>query len=86
MQPRIFHTASLFTMITSSSSFTLQAEPNTDIWRKPPTTNTWSGKFILSFLSLSVAISCHAHPAPHQHQLTFTNHHHYHSNTNNIIL
>ncbi|KAI3343552.1 hypothetical protein F4824DRAFT_440284 [Ustulina deusta] len=29
-------------MDSSPSSFTLQANPGTDIWRKPPTTNAWN--------------------------------------------
>ncbi|KAI1108252.1 hypothetical protein F5Y14DRAFT_94930 [Nemania sp. NC0429] len=29
-------------MATTTTPFTLQANPNTDIWRKPPTTNVWS--------------------------------------------
>ncbi|KAI8626810.1 hypothetical protein F5Y19DRAFT_190395 [Xylariaceae sp. FL1651] len=29
-------------MDKTSSTFTLQAEPGTDIWRKPPTTNIWN--------------------------------------------
>ncbi|KAI1183995.1 hypothetical protein F5B17DRAFT_413909 [Nemania serpens] len=29
-------------MATSTTPFTLQADPNTDIWRKPPTANVWS--------------------------------------------
>ncbi|KAI0476877.1 hypothetical protein F4859DRAFT_66057 [Xylaria cf. heliscus] len=31
---------SLFAM--SASTFTLQANPGTDIWRKPPSTNVWN--------------------------------------------
>ncbi|KAI1310886.1 hypothetical protein F5Y03DRAFT_9012 [Xylaria venustula] len=29
-------------MANSNSPFTLQANPGTDIWRKPPTTNVWN--------------------------------------------
>ncbi|KAI0405379.1 hypothetical protein F4802DRAFT_597211 [Xylaria palmicola] len=29
-------------MDTNTSSFTLQANPGTDIWRKPPSTNVWN--------------------------------------------
>ncbi|KAI1122686.1 hypothetical protein F5Y10DRAFT_253445 [Nemania abortiva] len=29
-------------MAANSSAFTLQANPGTDIWRKPPTTNIWN--------------------------------------------
>ncbi|KAI0862725.1 hypothetical protein F4860DRAFT_471593 [Xylaria cubensis] len=33
---------SLFAMGNGASPFTLEANPGTDIWRKPPTTNVWS--------------------------------------------
>ncbi|KAJ2970106.1 hypothetical protein NUW58_g9799 [Xylaria curta] len=29
-------------MAASTTSFTLQANPGTDIWRKPPSTNVWN--------------------------------------------
>ena len=40
-------------MDTTKDSFVLEAGPNTDIWRKPPTTNVWSGAYELLYPKLS---------------------------------
>ncbi|KAK5636618.1 hypothetical protein RRF57_012330 [Xylaria bambusicola] len=38
--------------MSNPTSFTLEANPGTDIWRKPPTTNVWNGKSFVPPVSL----------------------------------